>query len=83
MITPTRWPVPGGTHGIGFAIALELLREGAAVVASGLPADAEEGRAAFAAAGYSPLIVTGDLMAEYGMWKSGNEPERTACGSIS
>jgi NAD(P)-dependent dehydrogenase (short-subunit alcohol dehydrogenase family) len=78
VITPTRWPVPGrfagkaapvtgGTHGIGFAIALELLREGAAVVASGLPADAEEGRAAFTAAGYSPLIVTGDLMAEYGM----------------
>ena len=51
MMTPTRRPVAnrfagkvalvtGGTHGIGFAIALELLREGAAVVVSGLPADA-------------------------------------------
>ncbi|MEY2878486.1 MAG: hypothetical protein RLZZ15_866 [Verrucomicrobiota bacterium] len=54
--------VTGGTHGIGFAIALELLREGAAVVVSGLPADADEGRAAFAAAGFSPTIVTGDLV---------------------
>ena len=56
--------VTGGTHGIGFAIALELLREGAAVVVSGLPADADEGRAAFTAAGFSPLIVTGDLIEE-------------------
>jgi NAD(P)-dependent dehydrogenase (short-subunit alcohol dehydrogenase family) len=56
--------VTGGTHGIGFAVALELLREGAEVVASGLPADAEEGRAAFAASGFSPLIVAGDLMEE-------------------
>ncbi len=48
MPTPARQPisgrfagkvalVTGGTHGIGFAIALELLREGAAVVVSGLP----------------------------------------------
>jgi NAD(P)-dependent dehydrogenase (short-subunit alcohol dehydrogenase family) len=56
--------VTGGTHGIGFAIALELLREGAKVVVSGLPADAAEGKAAFAAAGFSPLIVTGDLIEE-------------------
>lgn len=56
--------VTGGTHGIGFAIALELLREGAVVVVSGLPADADEGRTAFAAAGFSPLIVTGDLVEE-------------------
>ena len=53
--------VTGATHGIGFAIALELLREGATVVASGLPFDAEEGTAAFASAGFSPLLVSGDL----------------------
>jgi len=56
--------VTGGTNGIGHAIALELLREGAQVVVSGLPADAEEGRHAFAAAGFSPLIVAGDLAGE-------------------
>jgi NAD(P)-dependent dehydrogenase (short-subunit alcohol dehydrogenase family) len=56
--------VTGGTNGIGHAIALELLREGAQVVVSGLPADAEEGRRAFAAAGFSPLIVAGDLAGE-------------------
>ncbi len=56
--------VTGATHGIGHAIALELLREGAAVVGSGLPADADEGRAAFQAAGFSPLLVTGDLAEE-------------------
>ncbi len=56
--------VTGATHGIGHAIALELLREGAAVVVSGLPADADEGRAAFKAAGFSPLLVTGDLADE-------------------
>lgn len=56
--------VTGGTHGIGFAIALELLREGADVVVSGLPADADEGRTAFASNGFSPLIITGDLIDE-------------------
>ena len=53
--------VTGATHGIGLAIALELLREGAVVVASGLPRDADEGAAAFTAAGFSPPIVCGYL----------------------
>jgi NAD(P)-dependent dehydrogenase (short-subunit alcohol dehydrogenase family) len=56
--------VTGGTNGIGHAIALELLREGADVIVSGLPADAEDGQRAFAAAGFSPLIVAGDLAEE-------------------
>jgi NAD(P)-dependent dehydrogenase (short-subunit alcohol dehydrogenase family) len=56
--------VTGGTHGIGFAIAVELLREGAVVVVTGLPGDVDEGRGAFAAAGFSPLIVGGDLIEE-------------------
>jgi NAD(P)-dependent dehydrogenase (short-subunit alcohol dehydrogenase family) len=56
--------VTGGTHGIGYAIALELLREGAEVVVSGLPSDAEDGRRAFASAGWAPLIVAGDLADE-------------------
>jgi NAD(P)-dependent dehydrogenase (short-subunit alcohol dehydrogenase family) len=76
MITnPTRTPVPnrfkgkvaivtGGTNGIGHAIALELLREGADVAVSCLPQDADEGRAAFAAAGFSPLIIAGDMSRE-------------------
>ena len=56
--------VTGATHGIGLAIALELLREGARVVASGLPADAAAGAAAFAEAGFSAEhvpVVAGDL----------------------
>ena len=56
--------VTGSTNGIGFAIALELLREGCTVVASGLPADAEEGRPAFAAEGFAPEIIAGDLAEE-------------------
>jgi len=31
---------------------------------SGLPADADEGRAAFKAVGFTPLLVTGDLADE-------------------
>jgi NAD(P)-dependent dehydrogenase (short-subunit alcohol dehydrogenase family) len=75
MHTPSRQPVAGrfagkvalvtgGTHGIGFAIARELLREGASVVVSGLPADEAAGKAAFAAVGGSPDIVCGDLIEE-------------------
>ena len=56
--------VTGGTSGIGRAIALELLREGCTVVVSGLPADAEDGRKAFAEAGFSPDVVSGDLGTE-------------------
>lgn len=56
--------VTGGTNGIGHAVALELLREGCAVVVSGLPVDADEGRRAFAAAGFEPEIVAGDLAEE-------------------
>lgn len=56
--------VTGGTNGIGHAIALELLREGAQVAVSALPHDVEEGRRAFSAAGFSPLIVGGDMSEE-------------------
>lgn len=56
--------VTGGTNGIGHAIALELLREGAHVAVSGLPQDIDEGRAAFAAAGLEPLIIGGDMAEE-------------------
>ena len=56
--------VTGGSHGIGFAIALELLREGAKVVVSALPADEAEGKAAFGAAGLIPDFVWLDLCSE-------------------
>ncbi|HEY0865274.1 MAG TPA: SDR family oxidoreductase [Opitutaceae bacterium] len=77
MITsPRRLPIPGrfhgkvaivtgGTNGIGHAIALELLREGATVVVSALPADVKEGQQSFAAAGFSPLILGGDMADEH------------------
>lgn len=56
--------VTGGTHGIGFAIALELLREGAALVVSGLAADVDAGIEAFTEAGYDPMVIAGDLSEE-------------------
>ena len=56
--------VTGGTNGIGYAIALELLREGAEVAVSCLPADEAGGKAAFAAAGFSPLVIVGDMSSE-------------------
>jgi NAD(P)-dependent dehydrogenase (short-subunit alcohol dehydrogenase family) len=56
--------VTGGTNGIGHAIALELLREGALVAVSGLPRDIDEGCAAFASAGFEPLIFSGDMADE-------------------
>ncbi len=56
--------VTGGTNGIGHSIALELLREGAEVAVSCLPADEAHGRAAFAAAGFSPLVIVGDMSEE-------------------
>jgi NAD(P)-dependent dehydrogenase (short-subunit alcohol dehydrogenase family) len=56
--------VTGGTDGIGRAIALELLREGANVVIAGLEADKENGSKTFLDEGFSPLIITGDLASE-------------------
>ena len=55
--------VTGGTHGIGLAIGLELLREGATLVVTGLPADEAEGRASYATAGFPDVsFVFGDLV---------------------
>ena len=59
--------VSGGTHGIGLAICVELLREGAAVVAGCLPADEAGGAASFASAGFvhpQITLVPGDLSSE-------------------
>lgn len=54
--------VTGASHGIGLAIATELLREGAAVVGSSLPSDAADGAAALTAAGFEGVpLVSGDL----------------------
>jgi len=56
--------VTGGTNGIGHAIALELLREGATVAVTGLPADVDGGRDAFKQAGFTPTIFAGDMADE-------------------
>lgn len=56
--------VTGGTDGIGRAAAMELLREGAAVVASALPSDIEGGKRAFGDAGFQPTLLAGDMADE-------------------
>jgi len=43
---------------------MELLREGASVAITSLPGDVEEGKAAFAAAGFEPLVIAGNMMEE-------------------
>lgn len=53
--------ITGGSCGIGQAIALELLREGANVAITTLPRDANEGREMFLANGFNPLIISGDM----------------------
>ncbi len=53
--------VTGGSHGIGFAIALELLKRGVNVTVTALEKDIKEGEIAFADEGYSPLILAGDM----------------------
>lgn len=56
--------VTGGTCGIGGAIAMELLRCGAQVAVSTLPADVAEGEQTFGEAGFKPLIIAGDMSDE-------------------
>ena len=56
--------VTGGTAGIGHAIAMELLREGASVVTTSLPADVDDGWRAFKDAGLDPVILSGDMADE-------------------
>lgn len=53
--------VTGGSHGIGYAIALALMQEGCNVAITCLPGDATEGEAAFKELGFSPLILAGDM----------------------
>ncbi len=53
--------VTGGSSGIGQAIALALVREGATVGWTSLPADVAEGEAAFAKAGLECFSFGGDM----------------------
>lgn len=56
--------VTGGLAGIGQAIAMELVREGASVAVTGLPDDAVEGEKTFRKAELPVLILTGDMSDE-------------------
>ncbi len=53
--------VTGGTAGIGLAIALELVKEGATVTITGLPRDGDEAVAMLGDAGGDVLCMLGDM----------------------